>query len=352
MKRILIGLYFLAGLAASSVFGADPRYSLTEYSMNGCAACVAALKDVAEIAGAGIDVRCVNTSVDPAGEAEARRFNLRLRPAWRLASAQGVEIGRWYGSGKAGIIVATIRAKFPIVDEQEPIGVPLASVEEEETAPETSETIDETSPELAPSALAELDALKDEAEDEEEAEEDFRNRKTVSEPFVDAGFLDKSLDEWNRRGEDDDENDDAEEFEEDEESQGGFFSPNAPKQKEDESDFERAKLGDRIADRAATTLLKGLAPKIESFQADAFAKLERIGDKVGADVRSAAVAELNAAKAELFGRAEKEIAAFRKELFEEIEALASRVLKWVAVIIVCAILGFFFALRQAAKAAI
>lgn len=347
MKQILIGLYFLAGLAASSVFGADPRYTLTEYSMNGCGACVAALKDVAELTSAGVDVRCVNTSVDPAGEAEARRFNLRLRPAWRLANAQGVEIGRWYGAGKAGLVLATIRAKFPTPDAEEPIGVPLAEVEEE--APdETLETIDVIPPELAPSALAELDALKDEAEEEEDAEEDFRDRKTVSEPFLDSSFLDKSLDEWNRRGEDDD----AEEFEEGEESQGGFFSPKNPNQGENESEADRARLGDRIADRAATTLLKGLAPKIESFQSDAFAKLERIGDKVGSDVRDAAVGEWNAAKTELFARAEKEIATFRKELFEEGEALARRVIRWIAGIIFCAILGFYLALRLAAKAEI
>ncbi len=349
MKRILIGLYFLAGLAASSVFGADPRYTLTEYSMNGCGACVAALKDVAELTSAGVDVRCVNTSVDPAGEAEARRYNLRLRPAWRLANAQGVEIGRWYGAGKAGLVLATIRAKFPTPDAEEPIGVPLAEVEEE--APdETLETIDVIPPELAPSALAELDALKDEAEEEEDAEEDFRDRKTVSEPFLDSSFLDKSLDEWNRRGEDDEEEDDAEEFEEGEESQGGFFSPKNPNQGENESEAERARLGDRIADRAATTLLKGLAPKIESFQSDAFAKLERIGDKVGSDVRNAAVGELNAAKTELFARAEREIASFRKELFEEIEALAFRVLRWFAAMIVAAVVGFYLTLRLAAKA--
>ena len=339
MKRFLFVLCVFAGLAGASVFGADPRYTLTEYSMNGCGACVAALKDVAELTSAGVDVRCVNTSVDPVGEAEARRYNLRLRPAWRLANAQGVEIGRWYGAGKAGLILATIRAKFPTPDAEEPIGVPLAEVEEEAPG-ETLETIDVIPPELAPSALAELDALKDEAE--EDAEEDFRDRKTVSEPFLDSSFLDKSLDEWNRRGEDDDA---EEEFEDEEESQGGFFSPKNPNQGENESEAERARLGDRIADRAATTLLKGLAPKIESFQSDAFAKLERIGDKVGSDVRNAAVGELNAAKAELFGRAEKEIAAFRKELFEEIEALARRVLKWFAVMIVAALFGFYLALR-------
>ena len=347
MKRLLIALYFVAGLAASSVFGADPRYTLTEYSMNGCGACVAALKDVAELTNAGVDVRCVNTSVDPAGEAEARRYNLRLRPAWRLANAQGVEIGRWYGAGKAGLVLATIRAKFPTPDAEEPIGVPLAEVEEEAPG-ETLETIDVIPPELAPSALAELDALKDEAE--EDAEEDFRDRKTVSEPFLDSSFLDKSLDEWNGRA--DDEDDDAEEFEDEEESQGGFFSPKVPKQGEEESEAERARLGDRIADRAASKLLSGLMPTLEDFKIDALRKLDYIGANVASEVSTVALEELKTAKQELLDRVSQETTSFRKELFREIEALTFRVLRWVAAMIVAAVVGFYLALRQAAKAGI
>ncbi len=374
MKRFLIALYFLASLSASSVFGADPRYTLTEYSMDGCGACIEAEKDVAEIKSAGIEVRRFNTSVDPIGDAEARRYKLHLRPAWRLARADGYEVGRWYGAGTAGIIVATIRAKFPTPDNNEPIATPLASPETEGVDAIQEQT---TEPELAPSALAELDALKtDEGSDDENivlslrqtngeavvdkiivlpknkqneelkaeldsltqiermqiGEEvkddflalkndpnlaagaiqealrerrekiasnesvDFRDRKPVSEPFLDSSFLDRSLDEWENRDEE----------EEEEEEPRRFSEPG-------ESD---ARLGNRIAEKAAAAILDGLDPKINAIKREALTKFESIGEKATKRLEDRVGQEFQSAKDGLTARFNDAIGDVRSDVLK------------------------------------
>ena len=113
MRRFLFVLCVFAGLAGTSVFGADPRYTLSEYSMNQCSGCIDALKDVNELHAQGIDVRCINVDAGEAAKAEGERLRLTQFPAWRLVDKEGAEIGRWYGAGKAEIILATIRNRFP-----------------------------------------------------------------------------------------------------------------------------------------------------------------------------------------------------------------------------------------------
>ncbi len=343
MKRFLIALYFLAGLAASSAFGSDARYTLTEYTMERCGACIAAEKDVAEIVKAGIDVRRINTSADPIGDAEARRFKLQLRPAWRLENAQNVEIARWYGAGKGGIIIATIRAKFPTQsDQSEPIAT--APEAEEQDAEESQEPT--VAPQLAPSALAELDALKDEdecdeykvelddltqKEDRENEVADFRERKPVSEPFLDSSFLDRSLDEWENRNND-----------EEEEEPRGFSEPG-------ESD---ARLGNRIAEKAAAAILDGLDPKITAIKRDALAKFESIGEKATKRLEDRVGQEFQSAKDGLTARFNDAIGDVRSDVLKELSKQINEAVKHLffnVLMIALACFGVWLAIRVIKK---
>ena len=328
MNKTIVGylafLFFVSGAA----FGADSRYVLSEYSMDNCPACVAALKDVAALTEQGIDVRCFNTDRDKSAAEECRKQKLLMRPAWRLTRADGKEIGRWYGSGKSGIIAATIQAKFPQPDEiliEAPIEQTTASqIELPDLPPLPEEGTDaSTEPQAAEPFVA--PPVLNASVPSDPLQEDFRNRSPVVDRYSNAGVLDDFRSEWNDRRRD----------------------PSEPEKKENDrflfrggepDDYEDAPggLGSRIADRAAAKILDGLNARVDEIKRDALGKLDAIGDD---------------AKDALVGEFRDQLKDVRRDLAPTLESGIEQIKKAIlAKLKEYALLGFFAVLLAAALA--
>jgi len=315
MKKLIIAAAL--ALIAPLAFAADARYTLTEYTMDGCGACVAALKDVDELIEQGFDVRVVNTDRDPQAAREAARYRLPVRPAWRLARADGAEVGRWFGANRAGIIAATIRAKFPTPDEEIPVAPdPIGTPDEEEQTPK------EPTPEpskVDPAPVAPV----------VENEPDFRDREPVAEIFGGVGFLEDSQKEWFDRNDEDEEKPtspyyrgEEEEEEDDLLTDRGLFRRSPPSCDGGvcPSNPTESALGDRIADRAARSFLQGITPKLDQAKQEAFRKFDKLGEDAKDALEERLADELRKARAELEKNLDKELGALKAVVVKELKA--------------------------------
>ena len=95
------------------------RYTLIEYTMDDCAPCKEAEKDIANLIDAGVKVDVINVSTQD-GSDKADADNVDACPTFILKDKDGKELKRWQGPGNALDIRAYIAANIKIEAEPEP----------------------------------------------------------------------------------------------------------------------------------------------------------------------------------------------------------------------------------------
>lgn len=136
------------------------RYTLIEYTMDDCAPCKEAEKDIANLIDAGVKVDIVNVSTQE-GSDKADADNIDACPTFVLKDKDGKELKRWQGAGNALDIRAYIAANIKI--ETEPKTEYIPKYQEDENAPVV----------------------------------DFRTRTPVRENFGNIDFFNESQRRWN-----------------------------------------------------------------------------------------------------------------------------------------------------------